>query len=222
MRQAERYRMRIGQMAGHDRSRHRSRTPSPAHAAAISALVLVAIAVLRISSNVGGPGQGTVTRVYDGDTVAIESTGRQSRCRLLGIDAPEMSYSGLSEEMDKVLKYAPEEGRSELAASKEAFEKWAGVMEAQAQRARDELDKMVHGKRVRLAYDTNEPRKDRYGRLLVYVSVDGTDVSAEMIKRGLAVADTRFQCERLDDYVTLQHEAEAAQVGMWAVETVDE
>jgi len=209
-------------MAEYHGPKHGTHRPSPALAAAICALVLIAIAVLRTFPRASGPAQGTVTDVYDGDTVAIESAGKQFRCRLLGIDAPEMSYAGLSEEMDKVWKYASEEGRRELAASKQAFEKWAGVMEAQAMRARDELDGMANGKGVRLAYDTKEPLKDRYGRLLVYVTMDGTDVNAEMIRRGLAVADTRFRCDRLDDYVKLQRDAQAAQVGLWASETEGE
>lgn len=205
-------------MATHRRPKHRPHVSRFALAASISALVLIGLAVMRSVPRPGRPVAGRVVRVHDGDTITIASRGMQFRCRLLGIDAPEMSYSGLSEEMDKVSKYAPEEGREELSAAKESFRKWIGAMEAQARLAWEGLHEMVGGKRVRLAYDSNEPEEDRYGRLLVYVSVDGTDVSAEMIKRGLALADTRFGCDRLEEYVILCRDAQTAQVGLWATE----
>ena len=179
-------------------------------------LVVIGLVLIAVVSRVSKPVEGRVVKVYDGDTVAIELGGRQFKCRLIGIDAPEMSYSRLWEEMDKVSKYAPVASRKELSAAKQAFRKWTDVMEAQAGRARDELGRIVNGKSVRLAYDSKEPERDRYGRLLVYVSVDGADVNAEMIRRGLAVADTRFGCDRLDEYVKLQQAAQAAHVGLWA------
>ena len=52
--------------------------------------------------------------VRDGDTIAIGSDGVRHKCRLLGIDAPEISYAPLWTEMDKVSKcalFAPVTGR---------------------------------------------------------------------------------------------------------------
>jgi len=89
-------------------------------------------------------------------------------------------------------------------------------MEARAREARDALAAMVDGRTVRLAYDSKQPRRDRYGRLLVYVTVGDIDVNAQMLRRGLAVADTRFPCDRLGGYVGLWRAAQAAGVGLWA------
>ena len=164
----------------------------------------------------GEPVTGHVVKVYDGDTITVESNGARHNCRLLGIDAPETSYGRLWTEMDRVSKYAPPEARRELHAAREVFRKWAKVMEAHAREARSALAGMVEGRRVRLAYDPKQTRIDRYGRLLVYVTVDGLDVNAEMLRRGLAVADTRFPCDRLRDFVKLWRAAQAARAGLWA------
>ncbi len=75
--------------------------------------------------------------------------------------------------------------------------------------------RLVEGKEVRLEQDVSE--KDKYGRLLRYVWVDGIFVNAEMVRQGLAQAkayppDTKYQ-----DYLE-QMEAEAREAGrgMWA------
>ena len=161
------------------------------------------------------PTAGAVVNVYDGDTITVDVGGEKHKCRLLGIDAPELSYARLWTEMDKVSKYATLEARRELHDARNVYRKWAKVMEAHGARARDVLAEMVKGKGVRLQYDGHEPSKDQYGRLLVYVSVGETDVNAELIRRGLVVADTRFSCDRLGDYVKLWRAAQAGHVGMW-------
>ena len=51
---------------------------------------------------------------------------------------------------------------------------------------------------------------------MVYVSFGDVDVNAELVRRGLAVADTRSSCGRLDDYVRLWRAAQAAGVGLWS------
>jgi len=75
--------------------------------------------------------------------------------------------------------------------------------------------RLVEGKEVRLEQDTSQ--KDKYGRLLRYVWVDGTFVNAELVRQGLAWAkayppDTKYQ-----DYLEqVQAEAKEAGRGMWA------
>ena len=182
--------------------------------AAVLAACLLAASCVPVAA--GEPTSGTVVKVYDGDTITIESDGARHKCRLLGIDAPEISYGRLRSEMEKVVKYAPAEARQELEAARRTFEKWAITMEARAREARDALAAMVNGRTVRLAYDSEQPRRDRYGRLLVYVAADELDVNAEMVRRGLAVADTRFPCARLEEYDELGRRAQAARLGLWA------
>lgn len=162
------------------------------------------------------PVAGQVVQVHDGDTVTIESDGTRYKCRFLGIDAPEMSHARLRAEVEKVSKYALPEARHDLDEARQVLRKWASTMEAHAREARSALVGMVADKTVRLACDSKQPRKDRYGRLLVYLSVGQLDVNAEMIKRGLAVADTRFPCDRLEEYVELLQAAKAARVGLWS------
>ena len=74
---------------------------------------------------------------------------------------------------------------------------------------------LVAGKTVDLAYDTT--CTDMYGRLLAYVSVDGTDVNALMVQRGYACVlfippDGK---DRYDEFKSDQAEAKAAHKGVW-------
>jgi len=162
------------------------------------------------------PTQGKVVSAYDGDTLTVEAHGEKFSCRLLGIDTPEMSYARLWTEMEKVKKYAPPSGRRELNEAEKVFREWAAAAEGHGKAARDALAKMTLGKTVQLQYDTQQPKKDQYGRLLVYVTVGGTDVNAEILKQGLAVADTRFTSDRLNDYVRLWRTAQRQRVGIWS------
>lgn len=50
-------------------------------------------------------------------------------------------------------------------------------------------------------------QRDRYGRLLVTCRVDGLDVNAEMVRRGMAVS--------FGDYQTEEAEARTARAGLW-------
>ena len=118
--------------------------------------------------------------------------------------------------MEKVRKYAPPRGRKDLRAAEKTYRRWAEFAERHARQAQTALEQMVKGRTVRLAYDTQEPKRDRYDRLLVYVTVGNTDVNAEMLKRGLAVAETRYSCDRLDRYVKLWRAAQKKRVGMWS------
>ena len=50
---------------------------------------------------------------------------------------------------------------------------------------------------------------------MAFVSIDGTDVNAEMIRRGLAIAERRHPCDRGDAYIRAMRTAQAAHVGLW-------
>ena len=73
---------------------------------------------------------------------------------------------------------------------------------------------MVEGKLVRLEKDVTE--RDRYGRLLRYVYVDGVFVNGELVRLGCARSaayppDTKYQ-HVLDE---LEDEARHARRGLW-------
>jgi endonuclease YncB( thermonuclease family) len=74
--------------------------------------------------------------------------------------------------------------------------------------------RLVEGKRIRLAYD--QQHQDKYGRTLAYVYLeDGTFVNAEIIKQGYGFAYTRFPFKYLEEFRTFEREAREAKRGLW-------
>ncbi len=74
---------------------------------------------------------------------------------------------------------------------------------------------LVEGKRVQLETDISD--RDKYGRLLRYVSVDGQDVAAKLIREGYAYVYSRKpDIARLKTYAALERAAREARVGLWA------
>ena len=169
----------------------------------------------------GLPRSGKVVEVIDGDTIVVEAKRIRYECRLLGIDTPELSYKFLWRETAKLLKYTSGRPKRELERAEEVFRKWAKVMERLARQAREALSGMIKRKAVELTYDRKEGPRDKYDRLLVYVSVRGKDVNAEMIRRGLAVADARFPADRLRRYLQLSRKAKSARIGLWRMQRRD-
>lgn len=119
-------------------------------------------------------GAAKVTRVIDGDTIAIEGG---YHIRYIGIDAPE---------------------KDELCY-------------IEAKQANKEL---VEGKRIRLEKDISE--KDRYGRLLRYVYVEGTFINAEMVRQGYACAEVYVPDVKYQVYLeAVEKEARQTKRGIW-------
>lgn len=76
---------------------------------------------------------------------------------------------------------------------------------------------LVDGKNVMLRADPVSRDRDAYERLLRYVVLeDGRYLDAEIIRRGLGFAYTRFAFERADEYVALEREARDEGRGAWA------
>ena len=85
---------------------------------------------------------------------------------------------------------------------------------AQAAAARNE--ELVRGRQIRLEYEGQT--RDRFGRLLAYVSVEGTQVNAVLVSEGLARAWTpRRPSARTEELATLSERARRARRGLWAV-----
>lgn len=59
-------------------------------------------------------------------------------------------------------------------------------VECGSRRAGSELRRLVDGRSVVLTGDASQDAVDRFGRILAYVSVDGTDVGEAMVGRGWA------------------------------------
>lgn len=115
-----------------------------------------------------------VTKVFDGDTIEIE-TGE--KVRLLGINSAEQG-------------------------------------EYYYQDAKDELEKLVEGKRVKL--ESGPEDRDRYGRLLRYVFIDSTFVNLELVREGYAVvyiidSEERYYLE----FKEAEKNAKEKKLGLW-------
>ena len=144
--------------------------------------------------------EARVIRVVDGDTVVVKRAGVIEKCRLIGIDAPELSYGGLRSELDRLAGHTPGSERAELDAAIAIIRRRAAFAEEGARSACAALTDILGERSVTLVFDSMQPERDRYGRLLVYVEFDGLDVGAELVRRGLVVADERYECGRSRDY----------------------
>jgi len=80
----------------------------------------------------------------------------------------------------------------------------------------------VGGETVRLQLDPRQTR-DRYGRLLAYVyGPDGRMLNRELIRRGYAYADPRYDHAQKREFLRLQRLAKQAGRGLWEEVTRDD
>jgi micrococcal nuclease len=82
--------------------------------------------------------------------------------------------------------------------------------------------RLVQGRQVRLTFDVE--RRDRYGRLLAYVTraSDGLDVNAELLRGGFAQTLTvPPNVARAAAYAALQRAARRSGRGLWSACPVD-
>lgn len=144
--------------------------------------------------------QATVTRTMDGDTLAVRySDGREETVRVLGIDTPETEdhgnwgseFKGISDP-----SYLTEWGL----------------------KASEYTKSLAKGKTVTLTADCQAEDYDQYGRLLSYVSIEGSDLGATLIREGYARVYTAQAFERKSQYLSLQSEAQRSRAGLWNTE----
>lgn len=84
--------------------------------------------------------------------------------------------------------------------------------------ARVALDRLVSGREVVVRGDPVADRQDRFGRLLGYVEVDGSDVGARLVAAGRAGAwhpRDSVSPGRYEDYARAAADARAGGVGGW-------
>lgn len=136
---------------------------------------------------------GTVTWVYDGDTLEIDTLGK---VRLIGIDAPESENSQRD-------RYLAEKGVS-AARQRQVY-----------QAAKSFNIKHVKGQKVSLTLD--DPPRDRHDRLLAYVYLpDGRLLNRMLIEEGLAVVYRRFEFKMKAAYLLAEESARRSKTGLWA------
>ena len=129
-----------------------------------------------------------VLYVYDGDTFKIKRDGKETKVRMIGIDAPE---SVASEEYGKP---NTKEGKN----------------------AAEYLKKLIYDKVVYLEFD--EELQDQYGRLLayVYLSDEKTMVEDILLSEGYAqVMSIRPNTKYKEHFTELENQAKTAGKGYW-------
>ena len=148
----------------------------------------------------------TVTRVIDGDTMEIEyANGTEDTVRLLGVDTPETTISRVS----------PDEfaGISDTTAGRDHLFNWG---EQATIFAEDELE----GRQVEIVFDPDSDRRGYFGRLLVYLYVDGENFNGRLLGEGYArTYDSQFSLR--EEFVALEQEAQATDVGLWDFQDSD-
>ncbi|ADJ15769.1 thermonuclease family protein [Halalkalicoccus jeotgali] len=159
------------------------------------------------SASARGPADGTewtvtIDRVIDGDTMEVTfPNGETDTVRLLGVDTPETYGQSDPEEFEGIPDNT--DGADWLA-------DWGDRATAYAT---EELD----GEEFRIAIDPEADRRGSYGRLLVYVYMDGESFNRALIDEGLArMYDSQFS-ER-PEYENAEAEARSEGVGLWGFE----
>ena len=156
------------------------------------------------SGSGSGPSSGSewtveVTRVIDGDTMEVRfPNGEVDTIRLLGVDTPETYGQNDPAEFD---------GIPDTTAGHDHLANWGDRATAVAT---DELD----GQEVRIAVDPEADRRGSFGRLLVYVSYDGSDFNRKLLDRGLArMYDSSFS--KRSEYQDAEAQAQRENIGLW-------
>ena len=94
-------------------------------------------------------------------------------------------------------------------------DRWVHDVQPFGREATEFNRRWVEGKRVRLEYDV-EPR-DRYGRLLAYVYVDGEMIDAKLLAEGYArLLTIPPNVKHVDAFRRLVEEAHEGRRGLWA------
>jgi micrococcal nuclease len=127
-----------------------------------------------------------VLKVIDGDTVVLETENGPVKTRIIGIDTPETLHPS------KPIEYFGPEA-SERAKS------------------------LLSGKTIKIQYDP-DPKHDtwgKYGRLLVYIELDGKDFGLLMIQAGFAKAYPKYPFSRAKEYLAAEQAAKKVHAGMW-------
>jgi micrococcal nuclease len=77
---------------------------------------------------------------------------------------------------------------------------------------------LLTGKEIQLEMDIGE--RDKYGRLLAYIYVDGQMVNELLLKKGLARVAYVYEpnTKYVDDFYAIQKQAQQEEVGIWSIE----
>ena len=147
---------------------------------------------------------GTVTKVTDGDTIEVETQGRATPVRLIGVDTPETV-----DPKQPISCFGPE-----------ASDYTAQVL---YERQTDTEGETVlrEGRLVRLRIPRVGDSEDAYGRTLAYVYLDTNNdglyehsFNEDLVELGLA-RTTDFSHEHSREFDRLREQAEERGAGLW-------
>lgn len=82
--------------------------------------------------------------------------------------------------------------------------------------ASNKMKGLLQDKKVIIKTGQGSGDRDKYGRLLRYVELNGEDVGAKMIREGFAFSYRKYPHERLEEYNKLERQARENGVGLWA------
>jgi len=89
--------------------------------------------------------------------------------------------------------------------------------QAESRFGKNAMDAISEIMRERTAVvELGDPPKDKYGRTLARLLVDGRDVGLALVEQGLVLVYTAFPFAQMDQYLEQQEHARAAKVGLWA------
>lgn len=152
-------------------------------------------------------GTGEITGVSDGDTLRVSIGGVIERVRLIGLDTPETVKPGTPVEC------GGREAKSamlRLAFSAPRDSDGDGLLDRAG----------GSGVRVRIALDRSQAARDRYGRLLGYVTrrADKRDLAEAQLRAGLAelYVFRGRPFARIGRYTRAEASARTARRGSWA------
>jgi micrococcal nuclease len=135
---------------------------------------------------------GTVTWVYDADTLEVTPYGK---VRLLGIDAPEKTPSDRDQTF---VKLGVSRGR---------------LREIHGEGLAWSIGN-VKNQQVVLTFD--HPERDRHGRLLAYVRLpDGRLLNRVLLEQGLVIVYRRFAFALKDEFLAVEGDARRRGIGLW-------
>ncbi|MFA4640044.1 thermonuclease family protein [Pyrococcus kukulkanii] len=141
---------------------------------------------------------GKVVRVVDGDTLYVKlDSGEVVKVRLVGIDAPELE--------PELMRPGEYRGVHNIT----CLVKYAHI-------AKEFLANVTLGREVTLEFDSKQGRKDKYGRLLAYIYVNGTDVNELILEKGLARVFYEKRFDKMGEYLRIEEEARKKKLGLWS------
>lgn len=89
-------------------------------------------------------------------------------------------------------------------------------VECFAKESAAKLSSLIEGKQVTLEAQSGDDR-DSFGRLLRYVSRDGEDIGASLIREGYVYSYEKYPHSRLASYEALETAAKQERKGLWSV-----